>query len=464
MSESEASPRTETTSGTSYYIRHRGRVTGPFEWNRIRALRKRGQLTPNHELSNDRKNWVLARTIESLFPRSSQATTSQTQEHAGAESGPGAERDSTPEGADSGDWYWSVEGDQRGPMNESKLRKLVAAGTVPPHAVVWSPQLDEWRPVTDVPAFAALVNREEAEEVAAPVTDYERAARKTVSSVSSGFDQIQSGRLWNSLLNSARGSCPESTLESISRHLMQWGDWAFALSLVLVPGILLFVATRVDSAVGIMLGIASFFVLAVLKYVAGTMNQAVHNLVVASPSRLASPAFPCVCALLFLAVGTGAAASLTVMVFQEEQPRWWMLGPALQNLLSFVFLAHVALQPGWLNIEFHRETTAGEEGIGILAFLLKCPLRLVPVFFGTGSVISTLGLLIGCFVYFDHGGAAALSILTPALTMLLAIGILPLVVYVVVALLFIVLDVFRSIIWLPEKLGELKPASQTARS
>ena len=40
------------------YIRVLGRVKGPFEWDKLRALVKRGQLSRIHEVSVDNQTWV----------------------------------------------------------------------------------------------------------------------------------------------------------------------------------------------------------------------------------------------------------------------------------------------------------------------------------------------------------------------------------------------------------------------
>ena len=40
------------------YIRVLGRVKGPFEWEKLRILVKRGQLSRIHEVSVDGQAWV----------------------------------------------------------------------------------------------------------------------------------------------------------------------------------------------------------------------------------------------------------------------------------------------------------------------------------------------------------------------------------------------------------------------
>jgi S1-C subfamily serine protease len=57
-------------SDKQLYVRVRGKVTGPFEFQQLRSLRDRGQFRRFHEVSEDRKLWVSASTISELFPGS----------------------------------------------------------------------------------------------------------------------------------------------------------------------------------------------------------------------------------------------------------------------------------------------------------------------------------------------------------------------------------------------------------
>jgi hypothetical protein len=45
---------------TRFYVRLRGRITGPFQQEELRKLFDRGRISRVHELSNDRVNWVSA--------------------------------------------------------------------------------------------------------------------------------------------------------------------------------------------------------------------------------------------------------------------------------------------------------------------------------------------------------------------------------------------------------------------
>lgn len=50
-----------------YFIRFRGKITGPFSIKQLKELRARGQLSTFHEVSEDRTNWVLASSLADVF-------------------------------------------------------------------------------------------------------------------------------------------------------------------------------------------------------------------------------------------------------------------------------------------------------------------------------------------------------------------------------------------------------------
>src|SRR6476659_1621900 len=57
-----------TAGGYRYYMRSRGKVSGPFSLSVLREMRDRGQLGRFHELSIDQTVWAPAATFENLFP------------------------------------------------------------------------------------------------------------------------------------------------------------------------------------------------------------------------------------------------------------------------------------------------------------------------------------------------------------------------------------------------------------
>ena len=58
---------------TSYFIRVRGRILGPYDVAQLKTLRTRGQFGRANEVSTDRQTWQSAAAIEHLFVGSKKA-------------------------------------------------------------------------------------------------------------------------------------------------------------------------------------------------------------------------------------------------------------------------------------------------------------------------------------------------------------------------------------------------------
>lgn len=58
-------------SSERYYVRIRGRVTGPFDIPQLAQLVERGTLSRIHEVSVDQVSWTSAGSLEVLFPTAS---------------------------------------------------------------------------------------------------------------------------------------------------------------------------------------------------------------------------------------------------------------------------------------------------------------------------------------------------------------------------------------------------------
>jgi len=50
-------------------------------------------------------------------------------------------------------WYYGKDGDQLGPVDETEMRAMLAAGTVDPTTLVWTEGMRDWRPLAQVPEW-----------------------------------------------------------------------------------------------------------------------------------------------------------------------------------------------------------------------------------------------------------------------------------------------------------------------
>lgn len=51
------------------------------------------------------------------------------------------------------DWYYALNNEQKGPINESELKADFATNKLPPDTLVWKDGMESWTPANQVPAF-----------------------------------------------------------------------------------------------------------------------------------------------------------------------------------------------------------------------------------------------------------------------------------------------------------------------
>jgi hypothetical protein len=111
----------------------------------------------------------------------------------------------------------------------------------------------------------------------------------------------------------------------------------------------------------------------------------------------------------------------------------------------------LCLNPSLLNINILPASTAGEEAIGVLTFVMKTLLRLVPIAFGVGVIVGDFQILAAIIRLLRN---AEFSIIGASSSAWLVLGsaALPLIGYVLFVLNYLVLDVVRAILAIPAKL------------
>lgn len=149
------------------YIRLRGRVLGPFDDEKLRALARRGQLGRLHQLSADGVNWLPASSYPDLFVSSDrrtagavQTTVSSDLERAASTQVPQAGEVRSPAARaaapDDRPWHYELDGQEKGPVSRSVLMDLIASGRLKSTNQVWAEGMPSWALASQVPDFVHL--------------------------------------------------------------------------------------------------------------------------------------------------------------------------------------------------------------------------------------------------------------------------------------------------------------------
>jgi len=129
-------------SETNYYIRLRGRVSGPFELASLQAMARRGTLSRIHELSSDGVSWSSAGTMAELF---AQPTAGAPPAQAEVREPVVPQVEPPPIVPPVRKYFYRQGGRTFGPVPLPILQSLARAGKLSPEADVWRP--DDKKPI-----------------------------------------------------------------------------------------------------------------------------------------------------------------------------------------------------------------------------------------------------------------------------------------------------------------------------
>jgi len=147
----------------TFYVRNRGKISGPYDTAALQKLVRRGLLSRVQEVSGDRVTWNRAGDYEELFP-APVAATIETAEH-GSEyetevAGPAvtAFPQTTAHSASetAAEYYYAQSGVAVGPVALSVLKMLAQTGTLQSEDLVWREGDQTGTPARQVPALAPM--------------------------------------------------------------------------------------------------------------------------------------------------------------------------------------------------------------------------------------------------------------------------------------------------------------------
>ena len=208
---------------------------------------------------------------------------------------------------------------------------------------------------------------------------------------------------------------------------------------------------QIEFSLSIAIGFAWVLACIVAHYTAVKFLPNLDNIIKSTPTKLTSRAFTDSFALI---AGIGGVASLIAGAYfaiSAENVELFVYG-----VFAFIFceyLMSLSLNPETLGIEITDKTTAGEEFIGILSFIMKGFLRLIPVMFGSGiilGIVRTFDIWLGDVEYINQLVAQVMAV-----GRISAAAFLPVTGYLAFLLYYFSIDIVASIIAIPQKLDNL---------
>lgn len=280
------------------------------------------------------------------------------------------------------------------------------------------------------------------------------ARQATKKKKEEGFGHLFMVKILEKLVDFFKGLLAVNLLDFCIKWASKLGHFALIVAAGLGFLFAIILAIRANDFFVFLYGIAWIILVFVVQYTAHKFSDAGEGLIKNNPTFLASKAF--LDCFGFLAL-IGGVVVLIIHIIQAIQVGDIM--PFLMGLGFFVFLEFLALisfNPQTATVEITKENSAGQEALGIITFFLKGLLKLIPIIFGVGLIVATVMLFIDFIGVFGDGYAFAWQRGNWTATQILTFGLLPFISYILFVLYYLVIDIIRAILSVPDKLDELK--------
>lgn len=197
-------------------------------------------------------------------------------------------------------------------------------------------------------------------------------------------------------------------------------------------------------------GIGGLFVTIVFQYIAAKTIPCLNTLIHNTPAKLSSTAILEVLAFAAGIFGIIALIGGLIISIKASSLHFFISGIAIFVICEY-WMA-MAMKPESLNIEIVKNISAGEEFIGLLTFLAKGSLKIIPLIFCGCMIFAAYDLIAMMFVKYHYIGEINLEAGIVAYAVCGAL--LPLFGYVSFIGYYFTIDIARAILSIPAKLDK----------
>jgi hypothetical protein len=279
-------------------------------------------------------------------------------------------------------------------------------------------------------------------------------AKTTAKKAVGGESYLFAVKILEKFIDFIKGKMTAKLLDFSVKWLTIIGHIGIVVAAVLGFLFFIIVAIRANHLTEFLFAIVWVIAIFVIQYTAHRFSSAGEMLIKNNPTRLASKAFLDCIGFLALLAGVVFVIFQIYMAIHVASLTQFLIGLGVFVFLEFVAIVAFNAETA-ASMEIVSEATAGQEAIGIVTFFMKTLLRLVPIAFGIGIAVYTVIMFIDSFGLFSDVkfGAAYQSGLAHA-TQIGIFGLLPFISFIIFVLYFLVIDVIRSILAIPGRLGK----------
>ena len=261
-------------------------------------------------------------------------------------------------------------------------------------------------------------------------------------------------RCWERLLGWLNGLMGVERFHALSSLATRLGHWAILVSSILALFLGLILAIKMEGFQPLLAAVGFVLMLSVLHFSAVKFLDSGRQLIESSPSQVSTDAFPRSVALISLVCALVVLVGSIVTAIQVDSLKIFL--QAVPGFFVLLFLFWLAINPELTATRVTPTNSAGEEAIAILSFFMKAFLRMVPILFGILTIWGGIVLLVGIFQSFGSDFAALKGMQTGlfgGMILLWGAG-LPFAAFLGFVLYYLLIDVIRSILRIPGRMGE----------
>ena len=208
----------------------------------------------------------------------------------------------------------------------------------------------------------------------------------------------------------------------------------------------LWLSIKTDSISILLIGVGGFIAMGVGQYAADKFIAAGSRLLQSTPTSINNTVLLDVIGLVAVLVGLVSLGGGAVTSIQTESLPPIAVG--FFTLLICLIFGSMAFCPEALNITPAKDTSAGEEAIGLASFFIKALLFLAPFLYLAGAFVSGIMILTGFYALTggDRAMFDAMSQISTAGGIMISFSFYPLILYIIFLVYYLLIDVIRAIL------------------
>ena len=336
-----------------------------------------------------------------------------------------------------------------GPFKLSELREFLSSDEGKGY-ILFCEEGDEWKPISRL-RFLDKISPNAVDSTTIPA-----GVLEIFADILSGISIM---RLAQGLLEWVRKRVlPLDFVETFQNGIEKAAGMVLFLSGVLILGVCTYLSIRDESWLAFGLGATYFaIVIPLLLLFSHLFLSANRQLASACECRIRTRAVLdglAIVSLVLILLSTGITIFICCDALGRGQADEAFLAIVLFAiaLITLLYLTTLLLHPESVNAAVTEHASPGQEAIGLLAIGASLPLRLVSLPFVTGALIGDLIVLNSVFSFseFNISLASGLSGVGMGLIVVFLSALLPFVAYVTFLQCFLIIDLLRSILHIPD--------------